>query len=150
MQSAQLMSTIKIQWASFLGSLGIVAACAASQQAPPPQEPIPGTASEDGVTAEQRVADEQVVERIAAARCDRDESCNRIGPGAVYRNREDCMTRKRLTVLQDVNAGKCPGGIGEVALNRCIKSIENGSCDMPGQIIGETSHCHLSVLCLKR
>lgn len=145
------MNAIKTTWVPFVASLGLLVACGASQDAAmSAQEPVPGTTTMDGVTAQQSVADEQVVERISAARCDRDQSCDRIGRGAIYRDRDDCMKQTRVSVMRDLNPSSCPGGIGEAGLNRCVRSIEAGACDTPGQIVGQTSHCHLSALCMKR
>jgi hypothetical protein len=145
------MNTIAKTGACFSIALGLLAACGASQNATlPPEQPVQGTTSTDGVTAQQAVADEEVVERISAARCDRDQSCDRVGPGAVYHDRADCMRQQRLVVRKDLNPESCPGGIGEVALTRCVKSVEAGTCDRPGEITGNVSHCKLAALCIKR
>jgi hypothetical protein len=146
------MNANTMKWAPLLGVLGLVVSCGASQQsaALPSQEPVPGTRSTDGVTAQQGIAYEDVVERIAAARCDRDQSCNRIGPGAAYRDRDDCLTQTRAMVAGDLNPIRCPGGVGEVAVDRCVNALEAGQCDSPGQTMGRTSLCHLSSLCMKR
>jgi hypothetical protein len=132
-----------------LGALALLAACGGSQASAPAQQPVPGTRAQGGVTAQQTVADDEIVERIASARCDRDESCNRVGPGAPYRNRSDCMQQTRELVKTDLNPATCRGGVGAVSLDRCVQSLEEGQCDMPGQIAGRTSQCDLTTLCMK-
>ncbi len=146
------MKTTTVTWAPVLGALGWLLACGASQPdaALSSQQPVPGTRAGDGVTAQQAIADEEVVERISAARCDRDQSCNRIGPGAAYRDREDCMRQTRAMVQRDINPTRCRGGVGEVGLDRCVKSLEAGQCDMPGQVAGRTAQCDVAALCMKR
>lgn len=145
------MKTTIVNWVVSIAVVTSVAACAATQgNAPAVTEPVPGTESADGVTLQQRVADATVVDRIATARCDREESCARIGTGALYRNREACERDAHAIVSRDISPDRCPGGVGEVALDRCIKSIELGACDRPGQEYGRTSHCQLSSLCMKR
>lgn len=135
-----------------LGALGLLVACGASQQqgAAPTQAPVPGTPRAEGVTMQQQVAYQDVVETISAARCDREESCNRVGPGAIYRDRADCMAQSRGMVSRDVNPASCPGGVGAVGLDRCVRSLIDGECDMPGQIAGRASDCHVRLLCIKQ
>ena len=110
---------------------------------------VPGTEPEPGLTNQQAIADADVVERLAAGRCDRSQSCNRIGAGAAYRDRADCMSQNRALVARDVNAWRCPGGIGEVGLSRCEKSLALAHCDMPGQVYTTAAHCELREMCLK-
>jgi hypothetical protein len=133
-----------------LSTITGLAACASSPPtAPSPQAPVAGSeATERGVTAEQTVADDQVVERVANAHCDRSQSCNRIGPGATYRDRADCVSRVGAAVSKDLNASRCPGGIGERALAQCVKSLHEGECDAPGEEYGNISHCKLDSLCI--
>ena len=140
-----------MKWVSHVAITGLLVACGASASSTTgPQAPVPGTESHDGVTEQQAVSVERVVDLIAEARCDREQSCNRIGPGAQYRHREDCLREARRFVSTSINAQRCMGGIGEVGLNRCLESIEEGQCDSPEQVTGMTSHCHLSALCMKR
>jgi hypothetical protein len=129
--------------------LGISVACCAPPESASSQPVVPGTERELGVTSEQAVADAEVVARIAAARCDRSQSCDRIGRGANYRDRDDCMTQARELVSSQLNASHCPGGIGEVGVSRCVSSLHNGECDMPGEMYGNTSHCEMNLMCLK-
>jgi hypothetical protein len=100
------MKTTQMTLVTMFGALGWIVACGASQGTnQSPQQPVEGTTSRDGVTAQQAVADEEVVESIAAARCDRDQSCDRIGPGAAYHDRADCMRQTRaLHVVTPIDA----------------------------------------------
>jgi hypothetical protein len=129
-------------------TLGLLLPCCASQ--PVGAQPIvPETeATPVGVTATQAVADEDVIQRIASARCDRSQTCDRIGPGAPYRNRDECMAKMRDLVATQINAWRCPGGIGEIGVSRCLKSLKLGQCDMPGQEYPTTSHCKIKDMCI--
>jgi hypothetical protein len=98
---------------------------------------------------QQGVAYQDVVERISAARCDREESCNRVGPGTTYEDRSDCMRYSRRIVSREVNPASCPGGVGAIGLERCVRSLIEGECDMPGQIEGRASDCHVRLLCMQ-
>jgi len=52
-------------------------------------------------------------------------------------------------VSRQLNASHCPGGIGEVGVSRCVSSLHDGECDMPGEMYGNTSHCEMNLMCLK-
>jgi hypothetical protein len=143
------MNTIQTVSAFTTVALGILVACCAPPESAVSQPVVPGTEGEPGVTSEQAVADAEVVERIATARCDRSQSCDRIGPGANYHDRDDCMRQARELVSHQLNASRCPGGIGEVGVSRCVSSLHRGQCDMPGQIYGTVSHCELDLMCLR-
>jgi Family of unknown function (DUF6184) len=145
------MSRRASAFALVAAGMGVLVACAENNPPPAnaPQPVVPGTQAVAGVTEEQAVADEDVVSRLANARCDRSQSCGRIGPGAHFRDRYDCMQREANMVREDLNAAKCPGGIGATGLSQCIRSIDEGRCDTPGQEWGRPSHCKLNTLCMK-
>jgi hypothetical protein len=128
--------------------LAIVLPCCAPE--PVGAQPVvPETQTQPvGVTATQAVADEDVIQRIASARCDRSQSCDRIGPGAPYRDRGVCMEKMRELVSKELNTSRCQGGIGEVGVSRCLKSLEIAHCDMPGQEYPTTSHCKIVDMCI--
>jgi hypothetical protein len=140
-----------LQTASTLVSVavGLLLTCCASQDVSA-QPVVPETQTTPvGVTASQAVADEDVVSRISVARCDRSQSCNHIGSGAVYHDRDDCMAHMRVLVSQQINTTRCPGGIGEVGVSRCVKSLIRGECDMPGQEYPTADHCKVKEMCLQ-
>ena len=146
------MTTIKIAGSLASIALGLLVTCCASPQetASSPQPVVPRTETEGlGVTNAQTVADEDVILRVSSARCDRSQSCDHIGPGAIYRDRDDCMAQMRTLVSKQLNTSQCPGGIGETGVSRCVKSLHLGECDMPGQVYTTVSHCKLEEMCLK-
>ena len=146
------MKTVKIAGGVAAGVLGLLLVCCASSPqgaTSSPQPVVPGTQGEPGVPAEQAVADAEVVERISNARCDRSQSCDRIGTGATYHDRTDCMNQMRTLVSKELNEARCPSGMGEVSVSKCVKSLQLGECDLPGQVVSTTSHCKLNLMCLK-
>jgi len=146
------MTTLKNAGSLASIALGLLVTCCASPQetASSPQPIVPRTETRAvGVTNAQTVADEDVILRVSSARCDRSQSCDHIGPGAVYRDRDDCMAQMRTLVSKQLNTSRCPGGIGETGVSRCVKSLHLGECDMPGQVYTTVSHCKLDEMCLK-
>jgi|HubBroStandDraft_3_1064219.scaffolds.fasta_scaffold537007_2 hypothetical protein len=147
-----IMNTLQTAGPLVSVSLGLLLACSASPQqaASSPQPVTPQTETPPtGVTSEQAVADEDVVSRISVARCDRSQSCNHIGPGAAYHDRDDCMAHMRVLVSKQLNTTRCPGGLGETGVSRCVKSLVLGQCDMPGQEYPTADHCKVKEMCLK-
>jgi hypothetical protein len=133
--------------------MAFVAAC--STNAPPPagapQAVVPGSEPPPVGVMEQQAAvvDEQVVHRLAEARCDRSQSCNRIGLGAQHATRAACVADASDVYRKELNDAACPGGIGESGLAQCERSLRQGECSEPGQTTGTASHCRLAALCLK-
>jgi hypothetical protein len=146
------MTTIKTAASLASITLGLLVTCCASPQqaASSPQPIVPESQTQPvGVTSEQAVADEDVVERISVARCERSKSCERIGPGAAYRDHDDCMAHMRTLVAKQLNTSRCPGGIGETGVAHCVKSLIIGECDSPGQEYTTAAHCKIADMCLK-
>jgi hypothetical protein len=151
-RDATTMDTVKV--ASVLAPilLGFLIACGSSPPtgASSHQPVVPETEHEHGSTSEQAVADAEVVGRISSARCDRSQSCDRIGPGADYRDREDCLSQMRALFSRQLSASRCPGGMGEVGVSRCVKSLHDAECDSPGQqLYPRPSHCELGLMCIR-
>jgi hypothetical protein len=131
--------------------VAVLPACSANPPPPAgaPQAVVPGSEAA-GVTERQAAAvDEDVVHRLAWARCDRSQSCNRIGPGAQYATRAACIASASDAYRKELNEAACPGGIGESGLAQCERSLRLGECTEPGQTTGTASHCRLASLCLK-
>jgi hypothetical protein len=138
--------------ASSLATLACLTACAA-ESAPPAaaaQPFVPGSRSGMGVTEPQAVVDDEVVLRLADAACDRSQSCNRIGPGAHYSDRDACLSSVSGHYREQLNGAACPGGIGEAGLAQCERSLRDGECTEPGQLEGAPSHCKLAAICVRR
>jgi len=131
--------------------VAVLPACSANPPPPAgaPQPVVPGSEAA-GVTERQAaVVDDDVVHRLAEARCDRSQSCNRIGPGAHYPTRAACVAEASDAYRKELNEAACPGGVGESGLAQCERSLRLGECSEPGQSIGTASHCRLAAMCLK-
>lgn len=108
---------------------------------------VPETASGPNDARERAVT--AVVERIAGATCDREQSCNTIGPGATFASREDCMTAVRAKYGKDLSLSMCPGGIDSGPLDDCVKSLDAGQCSQPGDAITRSATCPVKAMCIK-
>lgn len=90
-----------------------------------------------------------VVDRIARATCDREQSCNTIGPGATFGSLEDCRDTIRTKYAKELSASECPGGIDKSALDDCLGSLDSGQCSGPGDEITRAATCSTKSMCLK-
>jgi hypothetical protein len=59
------------------------------------------------------------------------------------------MAHMRALVAAKLNTASCPGGIGEIGVSRCVKSLHDGECDMPGQEYPTADHCKVKEMCLQ-
>jgi hypothetical protein len=133
-------------------ALGLgVAHCGSPQSAPISRPPVEG-----GVPGGLAVPEVDLVERIFLARCDVSESCNRVGPGATYRNRDDCMSRTRAQLSGQLGTSRCRGAVGETRVSQCVKSLQMSECDEPGQLHAEHprhttlgAQCNPDLMCLE-
>lgn len=111
--------------------------------------PVAGTTeAQPGVTSSQ-AADQDIVEQIARARCDREQSCNNIGAGAKYASQANCMEKLRGSIGNDLNGYNCPGGLDRGAIDRCTRAIQNEECNHPFDTLSREDKCRASSICIK-
>jgi hypothetical protein len=123
-----------------LVTMGVLVACGGANQGPP----VTGT----GVASAQR-ADSAIVGKLAAARCDREQNCNNVGPGQKYVTRDVCVDQMRGNLANDLNAYDCPHGIDEVELDRCMTAIRAEECNHPLDTISRMDKCRTGAICMK-
>ena len=75
-------------------------ACAGENGATPAAKTPVG---ETTVTS-RNAADKTVVDKLATARCDQEQGCNNIGPGAKFASRDVCLNQIRGSIGNDLNA----------------------------------------------
>jgi hypothetical protein len=85
------------------------------------------------------------LDRLVAARCDREVRCNNVGPKEKFASRAECVAKYRDDRRDEINADKCPGGVDENELEECVHAIRSESCGNP---FGH-SDCRTGNLCLK-
>jgi len=96
-----------------------------------------------------KVGNQTAVDRIVAARCAREASCNNVGPNKHWESGASCTQKVGADMKDDLNASECPAGIDEKELNECLESIRGENCNNPIDTIGRLAACRTSDLCLK-
>lgn len=100
-------------------------------------------------TGAQVGADKAIVDQLASARCDQEQSCKNIGPGAKFASRDVCTDQLRGAIGNDLNTYQCPGGLDHAALDRCMSAIKTEECNHPFDTIKRFDKCSTGSLCLK-
>jgi hypothetical protein len=96
-----------------------------------------------------KVGNQTAVDRIVAARCAREASCNNVGPNKHWESGASCTQKVSADMRDDLNARDCPAGIDEKELNECLESIRSENCNNPIDTISRLAACRTSDMCLK-
>lgn len=126
----------------FAGAIVVAAgACSQSQPAlPPPTDVQP------------RVSAADAVNRIAAAKCDREQRCNEMASKPTNEDTNEC----RLAVKHDIDKGfgdraACRNGVSKNDLDQCVAKLNAQDCGVVGTLtegIQTSMACGPMDLCL--
>jgi hypothetical protein len=89
----------------------------------------------------------EAVARLARARCDRETSCNRVGPGRAWASQDSCVAKQRDRVGAAVSAMPCPHGIDNVQLGTCLNALRGQACTDRRGDLGVLPECVTNALC---
>ena len=89
------------------------------------------------------------VQRISAARCDRETACNNVGADKHFVDHDSCLRAIRSKLGTDLEPSACPRGIDAEATDRCMEAIRTESCNNPVDTLSRLAACRTSDLCLK-
>jgi hypothetical protein len=95
------------------------------------------------------VPNESAIDRVVAARCAREATCNNIGSDKHYASRDICTQKIKADMRDDLTPKDCPRGIDPKELNDCLDAIHKEDCNNPLDMIGRLATCRTSNLCLK-
>jgi hypothetical protein len=91
-------------------------------------------------------------EIMAAARCDREQRCNNVGPSREYQNREHCMHVFRTDAANELTKDEdCARGIKSEDLSECSSQLRGRSCSTVGgafESLGSSMSCSSGELCM--
>ncbi len=140
------MNNLRNGWIGSLGLLALAAAC----NSPGQGNAMPGTPEMQAtVTPTSSTADKAVVERLASARCDQEEGCKNVGPGAKFASRNVCMDQLRGTIGNSLNTYNCPKGLDIDAVDRCMAAIGGEQCSHPFDTLSRFEKCRTDLVCMR-
>ena len=105
---------------------------------------------ETRTTSARITSTESAVERITAARCDREQACDNVGAHKSYETRATCEQELGNDKRADLSAAECPRGISEPDLNDCLHGIRTERCGNPLDSLSRLAVCRKGKLCLDR
>jgi hypothetical protein len=91
-------------------------------------------------------AAQSAIENIAAARCNTEQSCNRVGPARKYASYDHCLSVMRSQGYDSL--GDCRLGIDQKDLRECLSSIQNQGCNNPIDSLERMAACRAGDLCV--
>jgi hypothetical protein len=139
------MNMLRMLSALSLTTMGLLPACGGANQGPA----VTGTPeSQAGVPSSQKSADKEVVDRLAAARCDQEQGCQNVGPGAKYASRGVCIDQLRGSIGNDLNAYNCPHGLARDGVDRCMAAIQSEECNHPFDTLTRFDKCRTGAICM--
>ncbi len=140
------MNNRKLMGAFPLAITGLFFACGGNTPGPA----VPGTTEgPGGVTAPQKNADTAVVDRLTAARCDQEEGCKNIGPGAKFASRAVCTDQIHGSIANDLNGYNCPRGLDSEGVDRCLAAMKSEECSHPFDTLTRYDKCRTGAMCMK-
>ncbi|MBX3197124.1 MAG: hypothetical protein KF894_03120 [Labilithrix sp.] len=101
------------------------------------------------VTGAGVVANLSAIDRIVAARCQREANCKNIGADKKHVSEQACAQKLKADMKDDLNANECPRGIDQKELNDCLGAIHKEECNNPIDSISRLAACRTGELCLK-
>jgi hypothetical protein len=124
---------------------------ASNSAAPSAQQPpaVGGGPTEPGA-AHTPATPTSAVSSFAAAECDRQVRCNKVGPNQTYKSRSDCINKQQSDKHKSINDKVCTGGINEGNLNRCIQAINEEGCGDPMMSVPRQEACKTDGICVKK
>jgi len=85
--------------------------------------------------------------KLAEARCDREERCNKVGDGRKYASRATCLAAVTSEWSEELNEYHCPGGTVQGALDNCLKEIRGEGCVNPLASLERIVDCDAHEVC---
>lgn len=116
----------------------LAAACAASGGA--------NSSATTSAAVEGRVPNEEAIQQLANARCNRNERCNLIGPGKLHADRGSCDRTVQRETASDFRSADCKG-VKLGPLNECANDVTKLACSLDKPTVMMVTSCNGGELC---
>src|SRR5512139_2832275 len=109
---------------------------------------LPGTRRDTPTeTQAGRSTNADAINRIAEARCEREQRCNNVGSDRKYKDGSECRSKMQADLSDDLSSDECRGGIDGKELNECLAEIREYDCNNPLDRLETAAACRESDLC---
>lgn len=103
-----------------------------------------GQTTVTGATVPGKVASNSAIDRISAARCQREAACNNVGADKAYASQDVCMNQLRGQARDELKGDQCKQGVDPKDLDECVSEIQKASC---GSTLAQIDDCEADDLC---
>ena len=110
--------------------------------------PNPDDSIEPGSVTDRIIDNGNAISRIAAARCDREASCNRIGENGNYDTESECTADQSRAERAAIGAKVCPEAVDREKLNACLAAIRTEDCQSSLEDVEQMTVCRSHALCI--
>lgn len=115
-----------------------------------PQPPERAPAPPIGRTTTTGAPIEGVASRAAQALCDRETSCERVGPNRPWGSLASCTNALRPIASEDLAESGCSDGFEPTAVAACLSAMRLSACDKRVDRLGAFPECEPRSLCRRR
>ncbi len=86
-------------------------------------------------------------DQYAAARCDREERCNNVGPGRRHDTRAACLSSARADRTGSWDSADCRMGVNSNHLSDCLAAVRGQDCNNPIDDLSRLAACRSGEVC---
>jgi hypothetical protein len=104
------------------------------------------TAPAGGVATTTAAMDETIA-RVARARCDRETTCNRVGPGHRSSSQSSCLVQERMRARREMSQYSCARGVDMIPLGTCLNTLRALRCEVGSLELDATPECAPVAIC---
>ncbi len=112
-----------------------------------PQPQMNGTTQSAEPAKRRSIDNKTAVDEIAAARCEREAECDKIGRDGRYKTQTDCAVDAQRSEFDDIGPKQCRGGIDRDKLDACVSGLRTQDCKGTMGAIPDLSACNANALC---
>lgn len=85
--------------------------------------------------------------KLAEARCEREQRCNNVGEGRKYASQATCVNAVASEWREELDDYDCPGGTVQGALDHCLSEIRSEGCASPVASLERIVDCDTHEVC---
>ena len=108
----------------------------------------PDPSSTTTTTSARVIGGDEAVARLTKARCDREMTCDKVGHGKTFEDRDACMRDLRGRTDTELLSRVCARGISEHHLEYCLSEVRRESCGNPLHTAERIDDCAGRMLCV--
>jgi len=94
------------------------------------------------------VGNEDAVNQLTEAYCDRAKACNYLGKDERFTDEAACRRQRSHDLHADLRPGECPRGIRAEKLQNCLQEIQNHKCGNALDHLSRMATCRTGSLCI--